>query len=160
MAFAILSFIFGCPNKSNADWIPDFLQSDAELFCQTCEEILRDRLKSPSSYKRLNCSGPHTQVVSKQKYLSYYPQKKWSNLPSYEKREIEGGKLRITEFSLKYEASNSYGASISNYALCDVMHSKDNGYIPSISSIAVRIDGLTSTGWALERFIRAQEAAQ
>lgn len=157
---ATFSLPYSAPHKSNADWLPDFLKSEEELFCQECEDILKKRLKSPSSYKRLSCKRPIQNTVSKDEYLTYFPEKTWDELSLFKKKQLENSELQLTEFSIRYEAKNSYGASIAEYANCAVMHEVDSSFMPHIPITSIRVNGMTSVDWSLNRYKRALELSK
>ncbi len=136
-------------NPVRADWIPDFLQSDLELFCQSCEEVLIDRLKSPSSYNRLECTGLYQdKEISEEVYLNYEYRNK-SGQPTETDRLIFGySKWTLSQAYLNYEAANSYGAQIRGTEICETMHTENKSIIDAIKILGPRVGGYTFIEWS------------
>ena len=129
---------------------PSFL----EQLCLACEKKLKDRLKSPSSYVRLDCTGPITKIPTLKELKQFQEELihsnwKW-NLSSsgrstgYQlfaeqaiaaerieqiRKETGNQNLRISEAILEYEAINSYGASIRNFKSCEAVHYHNDSYL-------------------------------
>jgi hypothetical protein len=150
-AGAVVFVIASTSTSYASDWIPDFLQSDKELFCQLCEATLSDRLKSPSSYKRSECAGPYSAVVNERKYVEY---KKATEIPQYLKRSIADGEYSISETFLKYEAANSYGAQIRGTEICEVMHRKGQSLVEASRIFGPKVGGFNKIEWSIETLRR------
>ena len=137
-------------------WAPDsvrppFLQSEFERFCRACEETLADRLRSPSSYVRLDCSGPYTETATRASYLDYDQGVEWGDLSSWRTNEIENGQVEITTAYLEYEAANAFGTSIRGIAECQVDHRDNQGLVDAIRITGPNVNGYDRIGWTIER---------
>ena len=164
---AVVGYSYLVPNGAISSMVPSFLKSDFERLCLACEEKLKDRLKSPSSYVRLDCTGPDTKIPTLEELEQFSEgldlQSRGDLSPSgesvgfhlaYEQTKMEADNLllawqvkkkarnyalRISEAILEYEAANSYGASIRNFKSCEAVHFHNDGYLDLLGKRAVKI---------------------
>lgn len=162
-----------------------FTKSPEDLFIAACDEILKERLKSPSSYKVISrteityepltvlwdmelgtenelneyrkaaeSTGPLPAILADR-----YGNKDADKIRSMatfmlgiaDSRVKEGEK--IASFYTKYEAANSFGASLAGAYKCEVSTPKDGlTFEPAASSI--RVDGQTKLGWLISNMKR------
>lgn len=163
MKKALLSctcLIFATP--VNAWSLSDILGTSYDKkFLSACEHVLKQRLKSPSSYQRL--SDP---IITKEK-STFEDKLGWTNPDkkradtatlTADPEKLERHKQQETIFGLgehtliraylEYEASNSYGALIRGYAECthsDISPDK----FTDLDKMSVMIDGYTHVDWLL-----------
>ena len=135
---------------------PMLLKSETEKFCLACEDVIKERLKSPSSYIRTECNGPYTEPATKQSYLEHDKNKSWEKVSNWRKRQIESGELMISTVFLRYEAANSYGALVAGLQACTVDHREGSTLSSATKILGPNIDGYSSTGWTIHRFIENQ----
>ena len=132
------------------DYRPMAMKSDFERFCLACEDTLKDRLKSPSSYKRLKCSGPYTDQATKASYQEHEKSMWWAKVDRYIKSEIEGGRLYITTAYVEYEAANSFGALVRGLESCSVDHAQGRSLVNAVGGLGPNVGGYDKTGWLLK----------
>jgi hypothetical protein len=135
--------------------------SEEEFLVRVCETELADRLKSPSSYKRLEIIGYEVIQPTRNEYFGWTnPEKLKSDTPepneSPEVREARqaleeiyevGGHLMARGF-IKYEASNTFGASIQGVAECSYVGRNVNDLFQYLGPTTVRVDGFTALEWS------------
>lgn len=115
-------------------------------FVKACEAALQDRLKSPSTYKRINL----VQTVEPLTVNEYAKgdQKIFDFYMKSERKPVR----HIVLFT--YDASNSFGVPIRNVAKCS--YDTIDGEKPVDSKELVEIDGKTNIEWLTENIIRAR----
>jgi hypothetical protein len=111
-----------------------------------CEEVLKKRLKSPSSYNRITML-PREKVVSWQEYERYHPGLKNSSAGrALERLAADGGdKPILSEVFIEYDAKNAYGTLARGTSKCSYANIGDK----DVLEFLVKIDGLTHTEWLL-----------
>lgn len=139
-----------------------------ELLTQACEKILVERLVSPSSYVRIEVVGWRREPADRNEYLrlddpeiAARVAKLAASDPAYalnRKRQEEifdsVPRDRVSGV-LRYEAANSFGASMQSASLCAIfLPTGDPLEIRPLSDI--RVDNMTALDWATERLIAAQ----
>jgi len=134
---------------------PLVLKSDFERFCLSCEDTLKQRLRSPSSYIRTECKGPYTETATVARYLEYDPSKKSSDIDEWVKAQIERGELNITTAYLNYEAANGFGASIRGLEACEIDHRPSETLIEATRYLGPHVGGYDKTGWIIQQ-LKAQ----
>jgi hypothetical protein len=143
--------------------------TDEERLARECEAVLKDRLKSPSSYKRLEFSGyevkkpslddyfgwtnPEKKKADKVKKTSKIPsvQKAYDTLEAGHKSEVErfqAGKYLMSSAYLDYEASNSFGALIRGSVECSFISFGEVYDSSGISPTSIRVDGFRAMEWS------------
>lgn len=133
------------------DFRPISMKSEFEQYCLQCEEVLKDRLRSPSSYVRIECSGPYTEPANMEEYLRHDGTKNTANIDSWTQRNIENGELQITTAYLKYEAANGFGASIAGLEACTVDHREGQSFVSDYSIMGPNVGGYSKAGWAIHQ---------
>ena len=134
---------------------PLSMKSDFEQFCVACEDVLKERLKSPSSYLRLDCQGPYTEQATQDKYLDHEKLYPWSEIPDYTREEISKGELYITTAYLEYEAANGFGASIRGLEACTADHRKSESLVEAVRFSGPNVGGYDKSGWIIDQ-LRSQ----
>jgi len=106
---------------------------------QICEELIKDRLRSPSTYQRREASQ-YDNLVSLEKAKEYIP-----DMTKTQERSISEGRSRPTRFEafIKYEAANAYGTPVAGLSMCEYFSS--SGTLEYANKTNVKIDGKTST---------------
>jgi hypothetical protein len=142
---------------------PTVIASDAELFCRACEAVLSKRLRSPSTYDRLECPPPVIRPATLDEFLGWnWPGKEEDYLRLSSKNpdikrnhefirdmfvEGEDGFARTT---LTYEASNAFGTPIRGTAVCEnVLHGSLELQSGGSADLGIRINGETALGWSM-----------
>jgi hypothetical protein len=130
---------------------PVAMKSEFERFCLRCEDVLKDRLKSPSSYTRTECSGPYTEAATREEYLRHDRLEDWDKISDFTRHNIENGELRITTAYLKYEAANGFGASIAGIQACTIDHREGRSYLDATDIVGPYVGGYSDTGWVIHQ---------
>ncbi|TPE45082.1 hypothetical protein [Amaricoccus solimangrovi] len=159
--FAIIALTFTNASHANARY---FWQSDKSYAIQECEPVLKMRLKSPSSYKRIDVSDLERRRATLDEYMGWYSEKEKSRSKEISASDPDGyGDIisdKLDMFSkvmfdivyiyIEYDAENLYGASIRSTAICsDIIPSGaefDEFGIPGPS-----INGMTEIDWRIDR---------
>ena len=135
---------------------PNFLQSDAGQFCNVCEETFLERLRSPSTYVRHECSGPYDEVSTRETYSAYDRDLDWESLEDWRRQYLtERGRLITTVF-LKYDAANGFGTPIRGAVSCQIDRNPEQSLIDASRIFGPRVDGYNKLEWTLELLRRAQ----
>lgn len=137
------------------EYRPLTMKSDFEQFCIACEDVLKERLKSPSSYLRLDCQGPYTEQASQSDYLEHEKLYPWSEVPDYTKEKIGQSELFITTAYLEYEAANGFGASIRGLEACTADHLRSESLAKAIRFSGPNVGGFDKSGWIIDQ-LRSQ----
>lgn len=133
-------------------------ESQEDKLVESCNEALKKRLKSPSSFTEIERfkvrSEPYTHSRIAQKTDRYKPvtgQKRTdlrNSLISLSKAQEKIGEYAISEYRITYEAKNSFGVDLRSTASCLVVHSVDDGakWKPD-----VYIDGQNHMSWLISQ---------
>lgn len=141
-----LTFVFASTALlplAGCDWFGD-------AFVDACEDVLKERLKSPSSYKRIS-TFESSQLLDEREYAEYLTTRGESEaVQEWAMKEFKSGSIKPTNFSIliEYDADNSYGAAIRGYATCTYI--SDYGRRPEDRKLAkfiVQVDGENSIEW-------------
>ncbi|MBC7280011.1 hypothetical protein [Hoeflea sp.] len=113
-----------------------------------CEDVLKRRLKSPSSYKRVKM-WPSEKSLSAEQYAVEKPDMADSSYGLKKLADIESGALKpvLRQVLIEYDAQNGFGAAIRGAAKCSYVADSSND---RILGIMVRINGKTHTDWLVE----------
>jgi len=106
-------------------------KSDDQKFVEACEKVLSERLKSPSSYKFIKFIGPKIEKSSGIENVGY----------------------------LRYEAENSFGASIAGTAECSLEMKSIDEKIGELQLFSMRVNGQTAMDWNASEALRATSNA-
>lgn len=111
---------------------------------QICEELIKDRLRSPSTYRRVEVTQ-FSEAVSAERAHALDPK-----MTRTEVIAINDGRAKPTNFQvfIKYEAANAFGTPISGLSLCE--YYSVFGSDKYANAFSVKIDGKTSTEWLVE----------
>jgi hypothetical protein len=102
------------------------------IFLASCEAALADSLVSPSSYRRLDVTGPHLTPLTldwyraRNAHLSAYEQgtererNLAADLVAMTERQIAQGH-QVATAVIRYEAMNRLGVSLAGRALCETV---------------------------------------
>jgi hypothetical protein len=94
-----------------------------------CELRIKERLKSPSSYKLIS-SKQYAEPVSVDEYIAYAEQN-GGKLPADAKKSLKAHTYqpKVYHVFMSYDAQNSFGATIRNLSLCEyvAMDGSENG---------------------------------
>ena len=150
----MFAFLVACDQESK----------DKRTLIESCEETLVKRLKSPSSYKRINDPEVRldTKAISDSEFEALIANEDPFDAELYRGMRAAGrGYVDVSRYvaTIEYDAANSYGALIRDTARCKSGRSyfgAPDGL--SLSSGAlVEVDGRTSHDWTLERARKALE---
>lgn len=117
-----------------------------------CEEVLKERLRSPSGYKRIRISQTETPLTGGE-YLALQSSPPGPNLTRLILEQYEAGQVKPTRLTLliEYDAPNAFNAPIRGFAKCEHV-SIDNGR--SASTFDTQVDGKTKWQWLTESIRR------
>jgi hypothetical protein len=131
----------------------NFFDSD---LVRACETELKDRLKAPSSYRRVEMLEnqdrqlTHDEFFEEEaKHVDAYVEDEWNRNKPLPKRFD----VRIT-----YDSQNSFGALIRNYAKCEYVAKFGSTSKPSVMD--VRIDGYSKIDLVFKDEVDAARAAR
>jgi hypothetical protein len=136
------------------EYRPLVMKSEFEQFCLQCENVLRERLRSPSSYLRLECAGPYTEVADREAYLRHDRSTVWNDVSDWVREQIENEELFITTAFLRYEAANGFGASIAGLEACTSDHRESQSYLSAAGITGPNVGGFSNTTWVIHQLTR------
>jgi len=146
----------------NAWSLSDLFSSYEDRFLEACQTVLKQRLKSPTSFSLL--SDP---IVQKRP-ATIEDDMGWTDNPEKRKADKENisqdpeikevFERKVKRFNsnqhilvraiLEYEAANSYGALIRNYATCTHTDLSPDKF-SELDALFVMINGYTTNDWIL-----------
>lgn len=117
-----------------------------------CEEILRERLRSPSGYKRIKVTQTETPLTGGE-YLALQSSPPGPNLTRLILEQYEAGQVKPTRLTLiiEYDAPNAFNAPIRGFAKCEHV-STDNGR--NATTFDTLLDGKTKWQWLVDSIRR------
>lgn len=130
---------------------------DKDTFVDTCEEVIRERLKAPSTYRRIGAPEVihHSETLSDSDFSELIAGKEQILQEIMQESRSEGtGWLQVSYFetTIEYDAANAFGVPIRRVSRCRsgswYNHEKPRY---DLSRSLVEVDGQTQTDWALER---------
>ncbi|TBC64494.1 hypothetical protein ELH36_17995 [Rhizobium ruizarguesonis] len=129
---------------------------DAKIVTE-CENALKERLKSPSGYKRIEITRSQ-QVLDRASYQAYLNET-FNSSPSLQEmslRQFDKGTVKPTAFTLiiEYDAPNGFGVPIRGYSRCEFVD--DDGVDSNASALRIKIDGQTN----LDRLLKSLDATK
>ncbi|THK34642.1 hypothetical protein EHS39_29415 [Ensifer sp. MPMI2T] len=119
-----------------------------------CEETLKERLRSPSGYQRIEITR-YEEKMDRSEYQAYLEaNEKLAERREFEMRWFDQGNKEPTLFEIyiNYDAPNAYGTLIRGLVSCEYLD--DDGDKSNADSYSVKVDGKTKTEWIVEQ-IRA-----
>ena len=135
-------------------------------FYERCVEVLKERLKSPSSYKLIRTLPAKINKATQDEYFGWYTpdqkrealskiqsDKDRQSLHSVDQAIFDNGNAWHAQLLFEYESSNAYGASIKNAGECTAIILSRNSAV-NLSEFSksddIRINGLTAFYWKFE----------
>jgi hypothetical protein len=106
-----------------------------------CESVLKDRLKSPSSYKRVETVQSRA-PMRRVDFMEQNPDATELDFKLFDEKPYTVWKVII-----KYDADNSFGASIRDVAVCEYV--EDYSFNPS--ELYVKVNGYTKNDFFIKR---------
>ncbi|UWQ95267.1 hypothetical protein K3728_16530 [Rhodobacteraceae bacterium M385] len=143
---------FAPAGAAHADFIPDFFQSTEELFCQVCEAQMVERLRSPSSYERLECEHFDLEPMDEAAYATWRGVESFDALEETDRRIFSYGTSYVASIFLSYEAANGFGAQIRGVAQCQARVT-DESAARDVRPYAMRVNGETNIDWMTGRVL-------
>ena len=149
-----------------------------EKIARACENVLKERLKAPTTYKRLKATNVTKSVATLEQYLGWYTpemvaREKKALKRNVHMREINEsqielfnvGKRLIYEIYIEYTASNSYGTPIRNAARCNLVtpySTLENAAKDDVEKLSWKVDvnGFNRLSWSREIRRRSKERAR
>ena len=146
-AMGVLALSVGC----------DQAWQDKRTFLASCEEVIMDRLKSPSSYRRIN----DPEVTLSQSVISdlefeelMTPLSPEAQEGARARRMSGAGWVEKSNFvtTIEYDAVSAFGASLRQSSSCrsGTAYSGTPGRF-DVSVTAVEVDGRTTVDWFVEQ---------
>lgn len=145
------------------------LPSYDDHFMSACDEVIRDRLKDPSSYRRTSETDVEKSEATLDDYFGWgNPEKKSEDLALQERnekaREIHEDLERsfhTADFTLvssliTYEAQNSFGGPVQNIVKCTIVTANAEDW-KDYDAGMVMIDGFTIDGWHRHRIMQLSQ---
>ena len=142
--------------------------SGSDRLRAACEVELKDRLKSPSSYKFISMTEPNIRLATQDEYFGETdpkekarsaktrgPDKTLRRMRGMMLNDFEAGGKYIAISVLKYEAANSYGASVADIATCSVVSYAEPKILDKIGPTDIQVNGYSSLSWAVARYVEA-----
>ena len=154
IACALFAFLVACDQESE----------DKRTLIESCEETLVKRLKSPSSYKRINDPEVRldTKAISDSEFEALMANEDPFDAELYRgMRAARRGYVDVSRYvaTIEYDAANSYGALIRDTASCrsGMSYFGAPDGLSLSSNTLVEVDGKTSHDWTLERVRKTLE---
>ncbi|MEW6630327.1 MAG: hypothetical protein AB1440_05615 [Pseudomonadota bacterium] len=142
------------------------LQSDFNPFDsamnKACETVIKERLRSPSGYKRIEVVEAEAKPLSLEDFLKYGGYDDGDTMQAlytkiYNSDVANNHTPKMLERYISYDAPNGYGVPIRSTAICQLP--SEDGNASNASSLAVIVDGSTSTDWLAEQIRQQQQKA-
>lgn len=150
--FALFLVVGLCAFGSAARYY-NFFPFDPPLTA-ACEPALKERLKAPSTYRRIAVSE-YREPLSFEAYYAARPEKSEA-VKLLRVRTATEKPVKLTAI-MEYDASNSFGVALRSKALC-TYEAIDGNDLPSQAS--VKIDGQTNGQLLLEQLTEASKRAR
>lgn len=115
-----------------------------------CEKVLKQRLLSPSGYRRVEVSQLSDKVMTREEYGNYLNKtEKDANARTLYMRLFDELKPTIFSLIIRYDAPNAYGTLIRGISACDYFDR--NGDASTAAYYSVEVDGKSSSDWSHDR---------
>lgn len=116
-----------------------------------CEELITNRLRSPSTYHRIEISE-YEEPIPTADLGQYFDENQISRTG---RSLVEDRVYTPTNFKVfvRYEAANAYGTPVANLSLCE--RATLSGDLGRVYSSTVKIDGKTETEWLIEAVLES-----
>ncbi|MDC7742840.1 hypothetical protein [Rhizobium binxianense] len=115
-----------------------------------CEKVLKQRLLSPSGYRRVEVSQLSDKVMTREEYGNYLNKtEKDANARTLYMRLFDELKPTIFSLIITYDAPNAYGTLIRGMSSCDYFDR--NGDASTAAYYSVEVDGKSSSDWSHDR---------
>lgn len=128
------------------DIAPAFGQVDEGRFVKACEAALQDRLKAPSTYKRINLIRLDETLTANE--YARGDQDVFDKWIKSEKKPVRHTAV------ITYDAANSFGVPIRGIAKCSIDTAPDKE--PSGLMEDIEIDGRSNMDWLAEQIVRSR----
>jgi hypothetical protein len=162
IVFSLMTVMIGSPALA---WWP--FKSDEEKFAEACEDIIKERLKAPSTYHRVDLYGPLISMGTWQEAMGWdFPEKKESSLLSSARSEMSkrahdtmvklytDSPPTIARLFIDYEAANSFGVPIPQKSVCQTVVHADGELLDALPNLALLVDGFSSMEWSVEQVLK------
>lgn len=142
-------------------------------FRADCEEVLKERLKSPSSYRFISMADPVIKAATEDEFFGWQnPKKKADDQASLtrstdpvrrelheERRAIfASSSMQMVSAVLRYEAANSFGAMLAGTVECSSISSDPDRPYDGVTPTSIRVDGYRQLEWTASQYVRAKNA--
>jgi hypothetical protein len=88
---------------------------------RACEAFIKERLRSPSTYKRAEANSYGAEPISKAEFLKMYVGDRPDDLAKLLKTRAEANRLAIKRVFVKYDADNAYGTPVRDLEMCEFL---------------------------------------
>ena len=111
-----------------------------------CESALKDRLRSPSEYKRIEITRSE-EAIGRAEYKDLFGSTGSPTLQAVTMADFDSGAVKPVRYTLRisYDAPNAYGTPIRGVSRCE--YASAFGGDSTASEFTVRIDGDTDMEW-------------
>ena len=116
-----------------------------------CEDLLKDRLNSPSSYKRIEVSDGSSKLLTRDEYAKQMASDGLSKtIAEFDLKAFDEGTNKPTVFRyfISYDASNGFGVPLRRTAECEYF--SRTGEEGDASKYSTKVNGKTGTDWLLD----------
>lgn len=140
--------------------------TDDQIFANACADVIKDRLRSPSSFRLLKMTVPTALKPSLAEYMGWQNTKEQmdemdSVTQDAKRRELylkkqdiynSGDPLMLRAF-IEYDAQNAYGTAIRDLAECTYIYFDADDPLAQISVMGPRINGDSSLDWSVKQVL-------
>jgi hypothetical protein len=136
-------------------------------FLAACEDAMKDRLRSPSTYNRLSVSDMRRRPATLLEYMEVESPAalaaKAQMLASDEfllgifqrkQQDFEKAGMDILSIEVEHEAANGFGTPIRGWFVCSVFRNPGEP-LGDTAAPLVMINGQTNLGWSIDRLNEA-----
>jgi hypothetical protein len=144
-------------------------ESEESLLLAKCDDLIKDRLRSPATYQRVEVTDFTRRPANKLEYLQVETPEKLKlraeqsardkrSAEIYARQEEMFDSRKMEELSaiISYDAANGYGTPIRSVSMCTIY--LDEGEALEVGSgLGVRVDNMTALDWSFEQLRRISE---
>lgn len=115
-----------------------------------------DRLRSPSSYERLECDHFDLEQMDEAALAAWRGVESFDALDEVDRRIFAYGTSYVASIFLTYEAANGFGVQIRGVAQCQAQVREESD-ARDIHPFAMRVNGETNIDWMTGRVLDSLE---
>jgi hypothetical protein len=123
---------------------------------KACETVIKERLRSPSGYKRIEVLRSQAAMNRADYYNYLYATEASSAVRESKNQRFEEGEIKPTMYTVyvTYDAPNAFNAPIRGISICKYV--SERGSDADVADFSVEVDGKTQTQYLVDQIKAAQ----